>query len=135
MITVKRAQNRIKAGANRTIIGDQIIILGEDFGEISEGGLQFVGIVGIFGGVRRKKITIKAGSVVIADGDGIMFDRTGGAVRIIGDAGKDELNPAQAIIRAVIVDAPAGEKRGNAVDDRAVKDLSDGGGVQEDFID
>ena len=44
MITVKRAQNRIKAGANGTIIGDQIIILCEGFGEISEGGLQFVGI-------------------------------------------------------------------------------------------
>ena len=96
MITVKRAQNRIKAGANGTIIGDQIIILCEGFGEISEGGLQFVGIVCIFGGVRHEKITIKAGSFVIADGNGIMFDRAGGAIGIIGDAGKDELNTAHA---------------------------------------
>ena len=116
-ITVKRAQNGIKARANGLIIGEQILILGEGFGKISEGGLQFVSIVCIFGGVSREKITIQAGCLVIADGDGITFERTGGAIRIIGDAGKDEFNPAQAIIRAVIVDAPDWEESGYAVVD------------------
>lgn len=100
MITVKRAQNRIKTFANGSIIGDQIIILGEGIGEISEGGLQLVGIVCIFGGVRREKITIQAGSFVIADGDGIMFDRTGGAA--IRAAAAQEGQSVQAFILRVL---------------------------------
>ena len=77
MIIAEGMHDRVKAIAKGLVIRQEVVILREGVGKISKGGLEFVGIIGIFGGVGREKIAIQSRGFVVADGDGIGFERTG----------------------------------------------------------